>query len=48
MSILAAVAAVSAQAGTLYDLTATDIDGNEVALAKFAGNVSVIMNVATH
>jgi len=32
---------------SLYDLSAIDIDGNEVSLAALRGNVSVIMNVAT-
>jgi len=32
---------------SLYDLSAIDIDGNEVSLAALKGNVSVIMNVAT-
>jgi len=47
MSILTAAVTVSAHARTLYDLAAVDIDGHKVSMADFAGNVSVIMNVAT-
>lgn len=36
----------SAQA-SLYDLTAVDTDGNAVDMSLYAGNVSVVINVAT-
>eukprot|EP00035_Acanthoeca_spectabilis_P005746 m.116963 g.116963 ORF g.116963 m.116963 type:complete len:88 (-) comp13167_c0_seq1:763-1026(-) len=31
----------------LYALNARDIDGNDVALAKYAGRVTVVVNVAS-
>lgn len=36
---------VSAQ--SIYDFTMKDIDGNDVALARFKGNVVLIVNVAS-
>ena len=42
----AAVAAASA-AGSVYDLSAVDIDGANVSFAPYAGNVSLFVNVAT-
>lgn len=36
---------VSAQ--SIYDFTMKDIDGNDVALARYKGNVVLIVNVAS-
>jgi glutathione peroxidase len=46
LSLLCAVAA--SQKSNLYDLSAIDIDGNNVTLSKYAGNVSLVVNVATY
>jgi len=32
---------------TIYEFTATDIDGNEVSLEKYRGHVCIIVNVAS-
>ena len=45
--ILAALL-LGAASASLYDLSAIDIDGNNVPLSKFAGNVSLVVNVATY
>lgn len=34
-------------ASSIYDFTAIDIDGKEVALSKYKGHVCIIVNVAT-
>ncbi|KAI7790832.1 glutathione peroxidase 4 precursor [Triplophysa rosa] len=34
-------------AKSIYEFTATDIDGNEVSLEKYRGNVVIITNVAS-
>lgn len=34
-------------ATSIYEFTATDIDGNEVSLEKYKGNVVIITNVAS-
>jgi hypothetical protein len=46
LSLLCAVAA--SQKSNLYDLSAIDIDGNNVTLSRYAGNVSLVVNVATY
>jgi len=40
---------LSAMAGpaSIYDFKATDIDGNEVSLSKYANHVCIIVNVAS-
>jgi len=35
------------EAGSIYEFTAKDIDGNEVALDKYRGNVVLVVNVAS-
>ena len=37
-----------ATANNLYNLTATDIDGNAFAMEQYTGNVSLVVNVATY
>lgn len=34
-------------AKSIYEFTVTDIDGNEVSLEKYKGNVVIITNVAS-
>ncbi|KAK9539076.1 hypothetical protein VZT92_004206 [Zoarces viviparus] len=34
-------------AKSIYEFNATDIDGNEVSLEKYRGNVCIIVNVAS-
>ena len=34
-------------ASSIYDFNATDIDGNEVSLSKYANHVCIIVNVAS-
>jgi hypothetical protein len=34
-------------AGSFFELTATDIDGNEVDFSVFSGKVTVVVNVAS-
>jgi len=34
-------------ATSIYDFSAIDIDGNEVSLEKYRGNVCIIVNVAS-
>ncbi len=34
-------------AKSIYEFTVTDIDGREVALAKYKGDVCIIVNVAS-
>jgi len=45
-SLIKALLVSSGAASSLYDLSATDIDGNVIPL-HFKGNVSVVINVAT-
>lgn len=33
---------------TIYHFNATDIDGNEVAMEKYRGKVTLILNVASY
>jgi len=48
MAMMAKMSLVtSAMAASLYDLSAVDIDGRAVKMSDFAGNVSVVINVAT-
>ena len=35
------------KAGSIYEFTAKDIDGNDVSLSKYQGHVCVIVNVAS-
>merc|ERR1711976_637977 len=35
------------QASSIYDFNATDIDGNEVSLSKYANHVCIIVNVVS-
>ena len=35
------------KASSIYDFNATDIDGNEVSLSKYANHVCIIVNVAS-
>jgi len=35
------------KAGSIYEFNAQGIDGNEVSLEKYKGNVCLIVNVAT-
>ena len=37
----------SESAKSVYDFTMKDIDGNDVALARYKGNVVLIVNVAS-
>jgi len=39
-------ARASGMAQTIYEFTAKDIDGNQQSLAKYKGNVVLIVNVA--
>ncbi len=39
--------ATSVSTQSIYDLTMKDIDGNDVALARYKGNVVLIVNVAS-
>jgi len=41
------VAAAAGASASVYDLSAIDIDGANVTLSSFAGNVSLFVNVAT-
>jgi len=34
-------------AGSIYEFSAKDIDGNEISLEKYRGHVCVIVNVAS-
>lgn len=46
--LLSLCLAASANANSLYNLTATDIDGNQISMSQYAGNVSLVVNVATY
>jgi len=46
LSVLKLTMAASAMAASLYDLSAVDIDGNQISL-DFTGNVTLVVNVAT-
>jgi hypothetical protein len=35
------------KAGSIYEFTANDIDGNPVSLEKYRGNVVMVVNVAS-
>jgi len=35
------------KAGSIYEFSATDIDGNQVSLEKYKGHVCIIVNVAS-
>lgn len=35
------------KASSIYEFTATDIDGNDVSLEKYRGHVCIIVNVAS-
>jgi len=35
------------KAGSIYEFSAVDIDGNEVKLDKYKGHVCIIVNVAS-
>jgi glutathione peroxidase-family protein len=37
----------NATAGSIYEFSAKDIDGNEISLEKYRGHVCVIVNVAS-
>ena len=40
--------ATAAASPSLYDLSAVGIDGQNVSLAQYRGNVSLVVNVATY
>ena len=46
-TVLAVAAAAPASAQTFFDLSAIDIDGNEISFAQYAGDVVLVVNVAT-
>jgi len=41
------LSAMATPASSIYDFNATDIDGNEVSLSKYANHVCIIVNVAS-
>ena len=44
---LAGVSATEASAKSVYDFTVKDIDGDDVRLSKYKGDVLLIINVAS-
>ena len=48
MAVLFGVACADQNSTNLYDLTAVDIDGNAISMSQYAGNVSLVVNVATY
>jgi len=45
--LLQTMSAPTETASSIYDFSATDIDGNVVSLEKYRGNVVIITNVAS-
>jgi len=39
--------ATAASAQNFYDFSATDIDGSEISMSQYKGNVVVVVNVAS-
>jgi hypothetical protein len=48
LAVLFGVACADQNSTNLYDLTAVDIDGNAISMSQYAGNVSLVVNVATY
>jgi len=45
---VALLASVAAGQSSFYDLEAVGIDGQNISLSQYSGNVSLVVNVATY
>ena len=48
MNTLIFLSSIAAVQASFYDLEAVGIDGQNISLSQYSGNVSLVVNVATY